>query len=95
MEKTITKFGDIKIYKQDFHQHKNLFFKKSIDIDKIVVSNKVSFGKKEFKSFIGCKDHKKLNLYLYPSQKWVYMEKTLVRLNTCFFDKRSWIIREI
>ena len=29
----------------------------------MVISNKVSFGKKDFKHFIGCKDAKKIDLY--------------------------------
>ena len=40
-----------------------------MDINKIVVSNKVSFCKKGFKYFIGYKDAKKLDLYVYFSQK--------------------------
>ena len=44
MEKTIIKFGDIEIE----HQYKRPISKKYIDINKIVVSNKVSFGKKRF-----------------------------------------------
>ena len=47
MEKTITKLDDIKIPKQKFHQHKRPILIKSVDIDKIVVFNKVPFGKKE------------------------------------------------
>ena len=35
---------------------------KNIDINKIVVSNKVSFCKKGFKYFIGYKDAKKVRL---------------------------------
>ena len=58
MEKVIT-FGDIEIYKQTFHQHKEPTSLKNVDIDKIVVSKKVSFGKKGFKYFIGYKDVKK------------------------------------
>ena len=46
MEKTIMKFGDIEIKKQKFQQHKRLISIKNIDINKIVVSNKVSFDKK-------------------------------------------------
>ena len=46
----------IEIEKQKFHQHKNNFSMKNIDINKIVVSNKVSFGKKGFKYFISYKD---------------------------------------
>ena len=41
----------------------------SIDINKIVVSNKVYFGKKDFKYFIGYKDAKKLDLHEYSFQK--------------------------
>ena len=39
-----------------------------------MISNKVSFRKKEFKYFIGYKDAKKLNLNLYFSKKWVHRE---------------------
>ena len=46
--------------KEKFHQHKRLISIKSIDINKIVVSNKVSFGKKGFKYLIGYKDAKKI-----------------------------------
>ena len=51
MEKAIIKFGDIAIEKQKFHQH-------NTDSNKIVLSNKVSFGKKGFKYFIGYEDDK-------------------------------------
>ena len=59
MEKLI-KFCDIEIQKQKFHQHKEPFSIKNIDINKIVVSNKVFFGKKGFKYFIGYKNAKKI-----------------------------------
>ena len=63
MQKTIIKFGDIEIQKQKFHQHKRIHFnKKSIDINKIVVSNKVCFGRKGFKYFIGYKQANKIRL---------------------------------
>ena len=51
--------------KQTFHQHKGAISIKNIDINIIVVSSKVSFCKKGFKYFIGCKDAKKLDLYAY------------------------------
>ena len=63
MKKTVRKFGDIKIVKQSFHQYKKPISIKNIDINKIVVSNKVSFSKEGFKYFIGYKDAKKLDLY--------------------------------
>ena len=69
MEKTIIKFGDIEIEKLKFHQHKSPISINNIDINKILVSNKVSFGKRLFKYFIGFKDAKKLDLYGYFFQK--------------------------
>ena len=48
--------GDIEIQKQEFHQHKGLISIKIVEIDKMVVPNQVSFGKKEFKYFIGYED---------------------------------------
>ena len=44
MEKVL-KFGDIEIEKQKFHKHKEPISIKIIDINKITVSNKISFGK--------------------------------------------------
>ena len=69
MEKTTIKFGDIEIEKQKFHQHKIPISIKNIDINEIVLSNKISFGKKGFKYFIGYKEAKKLDLYMCFSQK--------------------------
>ena len=59
MKITIIKFGDFEIQKQKFHQHKRPILIKDVDINKIVVSNKVFFGKKGFKYFIAYKDTKK------------------------------------
>ena len=56
----ILKFGDIEIRKQKFHQHKEPITIKSIHINKIAISNKVSFGQKGCKYFIGYQDAKKL-----------------------------------
>ena len=69
MGKTIIKLGDVKINKQKFHQHKLPISIKNIDINKIVVSNKVSFGKKVFTYFIGQKDDKGLDFHVYFPQK--------------------------
>ena len=46
MDKKIVKFDDIEIEKYKFHQHKIPISINNIDINKIVVSNKFSFGKK-------------------------------------------------
>ena len=46
---------------------------KNIDIYKIVVSNKVFFGKKRFKYFIGYKDAKKIrSLSIFPKKMCAY-----------------------
>ena len=79
MEKAVTKFGDIEIEKQKFHQHKTHISIKNIDINKTVVSNKVFYGKKGFKYFISLKILK-LDLYVYFSQKW---EETSMKINIC------------
>ena len=69
MEKIIIKIGDIEIEKQKSIPNKKPASIKKIDINKIVASNKVSFGKKEFKYFTGYKDAKKLDLYVCFSLK--------------------------
>ena len=56
MEKAIIKFGDNKIKKQKLHQYKKSISIKNIDINKILVSNKVFFDKKGFKYFTGYQD---------------------------------------
>ena len=66
METTLIKFGDIEIEKQKFHQHKRTISIKNIDINKIVVSNKITFGKKGFEYFTG---YKILDLYVYFYQE--------------------------
>ena len=48
MKKNNCKNGDTEIEKQKFYQYKKRISKKNIGINKIVVSNKVSFGKKRF-----------------------------------------------
>ena len=45
MSKKIIEFGDTKIEKQSFHQHKSPILIENIDINKITESNKVSFAK--------------------------------------------------
>ena len=42
-----------------FHQYKKLLCLEDVDIDNIIISNKVSFGKKGFKQSIDFKDYVK------------------------------------
>ena len=64
MDKKIIKFDNTETEKYKFQQHKSPISIDNIDIKKIVVSNKFSFGKKNFKYFIGYKDAKKIGLYV-------------------------------
>ena len=63
-------------WKHKFHQYKRTISIKNIDINKIVVSNKV---------FLGTKMLKKLDLYKYLSEKSEHTEETLMKFNTCHF----------
>ena len=60
MAKSVKKFGVAQIEKQKFHQNKRSISIKNIDINKIVVSYKTFFSKKDLKYFISYKDVEKL-----------------------------------
>ena len=68
--------------KQTFHQHKRPIWIKNIDINKIVVSNNVSFGKKGFQYFIGYKAAKNIRLCMF-----------LLKISVCrrYFDETKYI----
>ena len=51
-------FSESEIQKQKFYQYKRPISIKKIDINKIVVSNKVLIGKERFKYFSGYKNTK-------------------------------------
>ena len=55
----IMKFGKNEIQEQKFHQYKEPISIKNIDINKIVVSNKIFCSKKRYKYFIDQKDARK------------------------------------
>ena len=69
MGKTFIKFRNIEIAKQKFHQHKRPISMKKIDINKIIVSNKVSFSIKGSNISLATKMLKKLDHYVNFSQK--------------------------
>ena len=52
MDQKIIKFNDTEIEKYKFHQYKSPVSIDNIGVNKIVVSNKISFGKNGFKHFI-------------------------------------------
>ena len=51
-EQNNSTFGDIKIEKHKFHYDKNPVLKDNIDINKVLVPNKVSPGKENIKSLL-------------------------------------------
>ena len=53
------KFDETEIEEYKIHQNKIPILISTIDINKIVVSNKLPFGKEDFKYFISYKDAKK------------------------------------
>ena len=71
--------------KKIFNRHKEPISIKNIDINKVIVSNKVPFGKKNLNILFATKILEKLGLYVYFSQKWVHIEKTLMKLNIYLF----------
>ena len=57
--KKYLQFEDTKIEGYRFHQNKRPISVNNIDINKMVVSNKLPFGKQVFKYFMGYKDSEK------------------------------------
>ena len=60
MSKEVLTFGDIEIEKNKFYHHKNPILLKDVDIEKVLVSSKISSGEKNYKYFIDYfyNDHK-------------------------------------
>ena len=66
MDKKVIKFDHTEIKEYKFHQYKSPISINDIDINEIVVSNKLPFDKQEY--FISYKDDKK-NVCAYSFQK--------------------------
>ena len=66
----------MKLKKINFTAIKVIFFKKDADIEKVLVSNKVSFGEKNYKYFIGClyDDHKVKPLHIMLPETTAYIK---------------------
>ena len=62
MDKKIKKIDDTEIEKYELYQYKRPILIDNIDLNKIVVSNRISFDKIDFKYLICYKDAKKLDL---------------------------------
>ena len=53
MGQVILTFGGIEIEKHKFQRYKNPVFLEDVDIDNVLASNKISFGEKKCKYFVG------------------------------------------
>ena len=62
--------------KQKFHPQKEPISIKNKDINKVAVSNKVSFGKKGIKYLLAIRMLKKVRPLFIFLQKWLHIEKT-------------------
>ena len=68
MDKETLTFGNIEIEKNKFYPHKTRTFFGDVDIEKVLVSKKISFGEKNYKYLID---------YLYSSNKVKPLNTTL------------------
>ena len=65
-------FGDKKINKSSFYKNKKLFILNDIDVNKILVSKKESYGtKKSLKYFIGYNDGDFIRTIIYIINDWL------------------------
>ena len=62
MDKKIIIFDDTEIEEYKLCQYKSHISTNDLDINEIVVSNKLPFGKQDFRCFIGCKDNIEIRL---------------------------------
>ena len=108
MGKKSLRLGDIEIEKNRFYLHKSHVPLRYVDIEKVLVSKKISFGEKNSKYFIGYlyKDHKVKSLYImlpktsayvksYDGQtKWMYflIEDDELLKNIILFGIKSALI---
>ena len=92
MGKEILTFGDTEIEKNKFQCLKNSIFLEDVDIEKVLVSNKISSGEKIYKQFIDClyNEHKIKTLHIMLSKTSTYVkrynEKTKCIYIYIFFD---------
>ena len=75
MGKKILMFGDIEIEKYKFYHHKSPILLEHADIEKVLVSNKISSGEKSYKYFIGYlhNDYKVKPLHIMLPKKSAYV----------------------
>ena len=79
----------LKLKKKKIYHHKNPTFGGDVDTEKVLVSNKISFGDKHYKYFIGYMYNgnkvKPLNIMLPKRSAYVMMKVMINKLNGCIF----------
>ena len=89
MGKEIISFDNTEVEKQKFHQRRSSVAIYDVNIDAIVVFNKVPFGKKGFKYFIGYEDDSEKNMpYCIMLPKRSAYRRNFDETKYIFFDKR-------
>ena len=89
MGQEFTPFCEIETKKQNVDSYKSPVFLEDVDIDNILMSNKIPFGEKSNKYFIGCLyDDYKINLLdiiLLKIRVYVKKQMMINKLNGCIF----------
>ena len=87
MDEEIITFDDIETEKHKSHRYKSFIFAEDLDIDDILVFNKISSGEKNHKFFIGYlyDDFKINSLHIMLRKTSAYTKNMIVKINGCFF----------
>ena len=88
-KKSLT-FGDIGIEENRFYCNKTLIFGRDLGIEKVLLSNKISFGEND--DLYNDDNVKPFNIMLAKTS--TYVKVIMDKLNGCIFYWRWWIIRK-
>ena len=89
MGKEILTFADIEIKKnKNFYRYKSHVPLRDIEIEKVLVSNKISFGEKNYKYLMInlYNDDKFKSLHIMLPETSAYKKVMMCKLNECIFD---------
>ena len=88
MDKKNIELDDTAIEDYEFQYYESPISISDININKIIVSNKLLFGKQDFKYFIGYKDARKIrSLYIFRSRMGIYKKYFDQTKYMCFLIK--------
>ena len=77
----------LKLKKNNLYHNKTPILLKDVDIEKVLVSNKISFGEKNYKYFTSYlyNDHKVKPLHIMLLKTSAYVKVMMDKLNGCIF----------